>query len=281
MNKQVWIFHEAQTYSAPIHALGLKIKTDVRSARSRLRTLASSQIDVVYHLPWCLPQVGEDEREVLGPWLEFGIEALALKQDYPTRVRLWPLDVFLKSKNADVPPELSDRSGLSAFVLENQYPDIFELLEGLERGGELQERAPLTRSASLKLSRQQVLEVADLLRHSKTIEQEKIVLAQALQEVQAQLAQARAAAGLQALESPNVRQLEQNNARLEEEVKESKQDQLVLLQQLQAVQQDLERVYLESQELKLEAGKATVAMRNSQALLRSRLGAEVMSEEKP
>jgi hypothetical protein len=266
VNKQVWIFHEAKVHSEPLASLGLKVKTELRSARSRLRAIASSRIDVVYHLPWCLPPERErtDEQEAFGgleQWLEFGIEALALKQDYPNRVQLWPLDVFIKV-NSNVDSEvLPSRSSLKAFVLEQQHPVVFELLEGLELGAQLHGRDPLTRGTSSKLSKKQVDELAELLIQTKSLEQENKKVIKQLEKVQDQV-------GKQNIDSPKIKELEEANLKFSGELKQSTQEYADLLKQMHQVQEQLERLYLDHQELKQQLTLSVSAMKTAQNTLR-------------
>jgi NACalpha-BTF3-like transcription factor len=309
VNKQVWIFHEAKALSEPFVSLGLKVKTDLQNARSRLRTIASTQLDVVYHLPWCLsnmPKPTDDEQPAAGSleqWLDFGIDALALKQDYPTRVRLWPVDAFIQAKNPKLKAVFPSRSSLTAFVLEQQQPEAFELLEGLELCGELGGREAFTRSASLKLSRKQVDEVADLLvkkaevgqltqsvrtleaanakllDNGQVVHQENKKLFTALQaaqvhaqDLQAQLqAQAQALQALQNIEPEKLKKIEEANAKLAKELKLSEEENKLVIQQMHVVQEEFERVHLENKEYEKQMALSGATMKAAESALRSNI----------
>jgi hypothetical protein len=124
----------------------------LRSAITSLRVKPQAVVDVVYPLPWAMQDLEPSEdlhgEDPLHRWLEFYIDALALKHEHPERVRLWPMDVFLKHHKQEGGADAGQLhkavliNSLQAYTLEQQSPEAFELLESLEATAELNGRDP-------------------------------------------------------------------------------------------------------------------------------------------
>lgn len=234
------LFFTELTDLHPLHTRG-QVKTSLRAARMHLKLQKASTINVVYPLPWLLSdlQCAEEASQgapTLAEWIDFYIDALALAEENPSRVKLTPLDVQLNL--SDTIP-LGD--SLEAYLLEQTYPEALDLLENLELHAELDgKRAAQTRNPT-GLMPQAVAEQVALL-----VKQQKKSTA-TLEELQA-----------------NYKRLEKEHAALKatppvpaapsypdlrEQCKSVEEENKLLLEQLFTVQEELEKLFLSGKEL--------------------------------
>ncbi len=178
----VWMYREPGKNETICSEYKIKIKTDIRSARVRLQTFSAGIVQVVYHLPWDLGELHFNpqsilQNEALSVWLDFCLDALALKEDYPNRVSLWPSDVYMNKYFEKYALDRSiDRQSLQAFVIEQKFPEVFELLERLEIFSELNGRDPHTKINTSKLSVRQINELSEILNKQYHIDLENTSL---------------------------------------------------------------------------------------------------------
>ncbi len=125
----VWYFEEEPTL--PVLAQFAQRKYNLKTAWAGLKTLPRYQVHVVYPAPWNIAP------EQHGAWMDYYLECISLQQEYPARVVLWPLDVWLAEQGVSS-ATLADAQSLNAFMLHGERPDLFELLQALESAACLQ-----------------------------------------------------------------------------------------------------------------------------------------------
>lgn len=156
----VWYFEETPTYVAL--AEFAHRKHNLKTAWAGLKTLPRYEVKIVYPAPWNVAP------GLLDAWMDYYLECIGLQQEYPARVMLFPLDVWL-SEQGFRDPELGDDQSLKAFLLRNQRPDLFELTAALESVACLQAkgqgsaRQPWMAAPSRELSHEQLRRLSDLL----------------------------------------------------------------------------------------------------------------------
>ena len=122
-NIPVWYFEEEPKWQA-LAQLPQR-KHNLKTAWAGLKTLPRYQVHIVYPAPW---NVAPEQRDT---WMDYYLECISLQQDYPARVVLWPLDVWLAEQGV-ASETLADAHSLNAFMLHGERPDLFELLQALE-----------------------------------------------------------------------------------------------------------------------------------------------------